>query len=131
MIRNLTPHVVAVLTPDGRIRCELPTDPAGPVRTGQTTLSTGVTAVIGDNPDVVVALGVTRFGAPEGLPEPIPGTWLVVSLPVIQAAAAAGREIQDLLLPAEPVRDDTGRIIGCHHLATVDFTSALVTRGTA
>lgn len=129
MIRNLTPHPVLVRTADGQ--CELPVDLAGPAKVRQATISTGVTTAIGDNPDVAVVIKTTRFGAPEGLPEPIPGTWLVVTPPVIQAAAAAGRTTRDLLLPAEPVRDDAGRITGCHHLATVDFSSALATRETA
>ena len=54
----------------------------------------------------------TSFGEVEGLPEPQPGTILVVSLLVKQAA---GNRF-DLASPGQLIRDEEGRPIGCDGL---------------
>jgi len=53
-------------------------------------------------------------GVVEGLPEPRPGVFLIVSRPV--AMALAGRR-DDLLVPDDFVRDEQGRIVGARRLA--------------
>lgn len=114
-IRNLTPHEVT-LVDDGEM---IASYEAG----GVSARAEQVTVPIDVETDGVV-LHETRFGAPIALPAPMAGEYLIVSLPVDQAAHLAGRTIGDLLIPAEPVRDDTGRIVGCRHLARVDLASA-------
>lgn len=54
-----------------------------------------------------------EYGAPEDLPAPMPGKYLVVSALTAQAAARSGRDTSDLLIPAHMVRDAAGKIIGC------------------
>jgi hypothetical protein len=55
------------------------------------------------------------FGDVEGLPDPQPDTYYIVSALVAQACP----DRHDLLLPDDTIRDDQGRIIGCRALATV------------
>ena len=50
-----------------------------------------------------------EYGAVEGLPDPQPGVYYIVSGLVL--AAAPNRP--DLLAPGQPVRDAEGRIVGC------------------
>lgn len=108
-IRNLTPHVVTVLDTDGAtIAHYQPESPAA--RAEQLTEPSGL-VVAG------VPIHLTRFGAPTDLPAPRTGVWLIVSHIVVQAAAAAGRTQEDLLIAAEPVRNETGQIVGCRALA--------------
>lgn len=56
-----------------------------------------------------VPVYAVSFGAVEGLPVPIPGTYYLVSS--IVAAAVRGRT--DVVVPHHLVRDDAGRITGC------------------
>lgn len=51
----------------------------------------------------------TTYGEPEGLPEPVPNTYLIVS--AITAQAAKGRH--DLIIVDGAVRDGEGKIVGC------------------
>lgn len=51
----------------------------------------------------------TVYGEPEGLPEPAPNTYFIVS--ALTAQAAKGRH--DLLIVDGAVRDSEGKIIGC------------------
>lgn len=57
----------------------------------------------------VVAVNATNYGEPEGLPEPVEGTYLIVS--ALTAQAAKGRH--DLLIVDGTVRDADNRICGC------------------
>lgn len=61
-----------------------------------------------------------RFGSPTGLPAPRNGIYLVVSRITAEAARASGRTTDDLLLTADLVRDDQGRIIGCKAFTQLD-----------
>lgn len=56
-----------------------------------------------------VAVNATSYGEPEGLPEPQPGTYLIVSALTAQAA----KDRHDLLIVDGTVRDGAGRIVGC------------------
>ena len=62
----------------------------------------------------VMGISVTRtvFGEPVGLPEPEVGTCYIVS----QLVKNALPERDDLVVPAEVVRDADGNIIGCKSL---------------
>lgn len=108
MIKNLTPHRVAIVGLDGTEVAVYP--PSGLVaRAAQADQSVGTVEGI----EVVR----TTFGVPTDLPDPEEGTWLIVSLATANAAKAAGRITDDLLLTSNPVRDDGGRIVGCRRFA--------------
>jgi len=102
MIRNLTPHPINIIGPEGAIATIAP-EPI-PARLAANTVSA--------EPIDGVPTSKTVFGEPEGLPAAVAGTWLIVS----QIIKSALSERTDLLVPAEVVRDDTGRIIGCRSL---------------
>lgn len=55
----------------------------------------------------------TRYGKPVNLPEPMHGTYYIVSVLTIQSARAHGRTTNDLLTVADTVRDSSGRVVGC------------------
>ena len=59
-----------------------------------------------------VPISRTVFGEPEGLPEEEVGTLYIVS----QLVKTALSYRNDLLVPAEVVRDQNGNIIGCRSL---------------
>lgn len=107
-IRNLTPHTVNVIAENG------------------TTIATfapeGVVARASQHAEHVgeldgVELVSMKFGETVDLPEPEDGVWLIVSVITINAAKAQGRTTSDLLMTADPVRDDDGNIIGCRRFA--------------
>ena len=104
MLINLTPHEVRIIRGDGEIT--LP--PSGTIaRCNVTRRQVGLVDGIPVNR--------TAFGAVEGLPDPQPDTYYIVSALVAQACP----DRHDLLIPDDTVRDDQGRIIGCRALATV------------
>lgn len=109
MIRNLTPHTVTIVDENGDVALELPSE--GVARAAQTDVPAGEV----DGIPVVR----TTFGNPDGLPEAEEGVFLVVSVITANAARAAGRGTEDLLLTSNPVRDAEGRIVGCRALARV------------
>lgn len=97
---NLTPHDLAVHTPDGVVT--LPrTDTIARVATVSVPA-----APVGGIPTVT-----TTFGEVTCLPDPQPGVILVVSGMV---ASAAPRP--DVMSPGDLVRDESGRPIGCQGL---------------
>lgn len=55
-----------------------------------------------------------KFGAIENLPEPESNVRYIVSAMVESAAVKNGRK--DCLFPCQPVRDESGNIIGCRSL---------------
>lgn len=103
MLINLTPHTINIHLPNGTVR-ELP--PSGAVaRIGTKEVPAGE----------VDGIPVVRseLTAPEGLPEPAPGTWFVVSRIVLDAC----RSREDLLAPGALVRNAAGQPCGCKGLA--------------
>jgi hypothetical protein len=110
-IKNFTPHTVTILDDNnvfnviitipssGVARCSSTVEDAGCVMHGTTTV-----------PVVRQSLGTV-----EGLPEYVPGTYLVVS----RVVAAACPDRLDLLVPDNLVRDSDGRIVGCRRFARV------------
>lgn len=109
MIKNLTPHAVTIIAADGTVDRTIPSD--GVARAAQMMKPVGVL-------DGITLVDMV-YGAPVDLPSPQDGTFLIVSALTAQAAKAAGRPTDDLLLPADAVRDEAGRIIGCRALARV------------
>jgi len=126
MIINMTPHPVNILTESGSLT--IPS--SGQIRLAAKTVQ--------DVPIDGVPTTRTVFGDPEGLPEPSwacpccgavgpevnfngvtpccesgpVGVFFIVS----QLVKSALPTRADLLVPAEVVRDDQGRIIGCRSL---------------
>lgn len=103
MIKNLTPHPINIIGPAGELVATIAPESA-PARLAAKTVPA--------DPINGIATSKTVFGEPEGLPSVTDGTWLVVSQ--IIKSALPGR--QDLLVPAEVVRDKSGAIIGCRSL---------------
>lgn len=108
-IKNLTPHAVCVLGEDGSTLKVFPSD--GVARASQSNEIVGYI----DNIPIVKAV----FGEVVNLPEPEYNTLLIVSIITIGAAHAQGRSTNDLIIASNPVRDDSGQIIGCRYLAQV------------
>lgn len=106
-IRNLTPHTIRLV--GGERALELPPDgPAARV------------ALAADVPDGAVEIDglmmpLVRTAATTtvvDLPDPEPGTLLLVARPVAEAVAAR----QDLAYPHLTVRDENGVVMGCRAL---------------
>ena len=100
MIVNLTPHPLEfsnglTIQSTGIARCE------------------AVESEIGTTDGLPIV--VTTFGQVVGLPEPQDGVIYVVSS--ITAQACKGRE--DVFVPARPIRDEKGRIVGCAALGRI------------
>jgi len=101
-IKKFTPHpisicnnageVIKVIQPEGLVRLKAVTVPAGEI----------------DG----IPVTRTEFGQPEGLPEFEEGVFIVVS----QLVKTALSSRSDLLVPAEVVRDEKGKIVGCKSL---------------
>lgn len=108
-IINLTPHTINIVDGVGNKIVDLPSE--GEARAVQKNVNFGS---LGDIP-----LVRAEFGEPIGLPEPAENTFYVVSAITANAAKAAGRTTDDLLLTAETVRNEKNQIIGCKALAKI------------
>jgi len=104
-VRNLTPHDVVVVTDDGPVTFPPEDQPA---RLDVTTTACGVIETDG-GPLHLVEMAA---GDPIGLPDPEPGTWLIVSSPL--AIHLVGRE--DVVVPTGLVRAADGSIEACRAL---------------
>lgn len=101
-IVNLTPHVIN-LEINGEMKAIAPT---GLARCSEVTTEIGT--VFG------VRFVKKAFGEVTGLPEPEKGTIYVVSAVVLNALNGTR---DDVFVPADAIRDENGRIIGCKALA--------------
>lgn len=101
-IINKTPHEVKVVNEEGETLKVFPSD--GTIRLSMKTVEVGEVGGI--------RLTKTQYGEPEGLPEEVDGVYYIVSA-MIKAACP---DRKDLLVPAEQVRDEAGRIVGCKSL---------------
>ena len=108
MIINLTPHTVNVLQSDGSIKA-YPSE--GVARAKQSFVD------VGEYDGCVISR--TEYGEPENLPEYKEGVLLIVSTPTIKAARDSGRRIDDLVIPADTVRDDKGLVAYAKRLTFV------------
>ena len=100
---NLTPHTVNIVTSTGEPVVTLPSE--GLARCSQLDVPTGTIAGI--------TITSTTYGEVEGLPEPVPNTYYIVSRLVLTACS----DRNDLLVPNQVVRDEHGQIVGCQSLA--------------
>jgi hypothetical protein len=118
-IHNRTPHPITIMAADGRaVVATLPAASRRDVaRVESTTVEDGALAGLG------VPLLRTRWGQVVGLPDPTWGDMHVVSVIVAEAAIDSGRGADDLLVPGDQVRDDSGRIVGCRGLARASSAS--------
>lgn len=105
-ICNLTPHAIHIY---GSTATLATLEPSGTVARATETVTPA--ALIDGIPTTR-----TSYGAVEGLPAPVDGTWYVVSSLAADAAHRSGRTTADLLVPGQPVRDAAGRVIGCQSL---------------
>ena len=101
---NMTPHPITICDDAGNILRKIM--PCGRwIRLSRITVSAGF--------DVDgIPVTKTTFGYPIGLPPYEEGVYYVVS----QLVKNTLTDRQDLLVPAETVRDERGRIIGCRSL---------------
>ncbi len=105
MIHNKTPHDVVILTEDGREIKRLKAG-KGAVRLGADVKKVGN---IGRVP-----ITKTTFKEAQGLPSYQEGIYYVVS----QLVKTSLPQRKDLLVPAQILRDEKKRIIGCMSLGT-------------
>lgn len=105
-ILNLTPHPINRYGNEDHPVEVIPAEPT-PARIATIDLGTNLLAKNGP------AVELVEFGHVNGLPEPEPDTWHVVSLPV----ALASPHRADLLVPYVEVRNDAGTVVGCRFLA--------------
>lgn len=110
MIHNLTPHDVVLLDNAGEVIRTFKSE--GVARAKQETVECGF---IED-----VRIVRMSFGEPVGLPAVEEGQYYIVSAMTVASAKQYGRSVCDLLLTADAVRDESGRIIGCKALALAD-----------
>ena len=112
IIRNLTPHDVTVVKDDGSVIRSISPDSVGPARAKQTTFPIG-------NLDGIPLYAI-EYGEPEGLPPKEDGIYLIVSKITAESAASHGREIDDLFIVAETIRDEKGSVVGTKGLVPYD-----------
>lgn len=101
---NMTPHAITIVKKDGEKIMEIPAS-GKTIRLKTSTESAGF--AIEDIP-----VTKTTFGEPEGLPDFEDGTFFIVS----QLIKNAFPTRNDLLVPAEVVRNAEGNIVGCTSL---------------
>jgi len=108
-IINLTPHTVNICNDEGAVVRSFPSK--GIARATQISEPAGS----------LDGIELTRmtFGETYDLPSPAPDTYYVVSVITASAAKDQGRSTDDLLITADPVRDDNGKILGCKSFALV------------
>jgi len=125
-IINLTPHpcVVLVEDPQGDLEGATGTGPGAEFRryrvvatippSGRVARAAQWEEIVGSVLVKGRRIPVVRmsYGAPQDLPEPEDGVYYFVSVLTAQAAAAHGRQTDDLLFSGKSVRGRDGRIIG-------------------
>lgn len=104
-IKNLTPHDVTICDPNSNEIIKTFT-PSGTI--ARVSQKVNDICTVGKIP-----LTYNTYGEVTGLPESRPNTYYIVSALVANAEPSRN----DLLVPNESIRDDTGRIIGCKSLA--------------
>ena len=100
---NMTPHNLDIIQVDGNT---LTVAPSGYVPRCAST------EVVDQSIGGLIEVTKQTLGEVEGLPDPIPGAFYIVSRLV---ASAANRP--DLLVPGPLVRDKEGRVVGCNGLS--------------
>jgi len=133
-IINRTPHPISI-TPSGTaseaVTITIHAAPRGEVARVETTSrvvdSLWVEAASQDpaatngKAEMAIPIAATSWGRVVGLPTPSVHFKHVVSVIVAAAAHAEGRDIADLYVPGDQVRDASGRIVGCMALTPAEF----------
>ena len=101
---NMTPHPINICDAEGNIIKVIPAS-GNLIRLAQFTVPQNFT--IDDVP-----VTKSTYSEPNGLPEYQLGTFYIVS----QLVKTACPDREDLLVPAEVVRDTQGNIVGCRSL---------------
>ena len=101
---NCTPHAVTIVNNENKIVLFLE---KGTIVPRLTQTSKVVGEILG------IPITSTVFGDTIDLPDPVDGTYYVVSRLVL----SANPDRKDLLVPNDVVRDEKGNIIGCRSLA--------------
>jgi hypothetical protein len=102
---NLTPHAVVVVGENGEVIMTIPAS-------GQILRLPEVTTPVGEIEGVPLVR--KNLDPNADLPPHQEGVYYIVSLPVAQVARR-----EDFLVPDELVRNEQGRVIGCHRFAVV------------
>jgi hypothetical protein len=103
VIKNLTPHEIVILPEKGG-KIVIPS--SGVARAG--ALEDKLISSVEVGGTTVPMWGTEMESRVEGLPDPKFNVWLIVSYQTYRAA----RGRNDLIVPHNSVRDDSGRIIG-------------------
>jgi hypothetical protein len=115
-IVNLTPHPVTVIGGVADLPC-VTYPSAGEARAEPRRQQVDSIHVADDEGPILVPIYRVSFGAIEGLPAPQLGTTYIVSRITAEVARDAGRPTDDLLIPDDLVRDDSGQPLGCRAFA--------------
>jgi len=109
MLINLTPHDIVIRTADG----DRTIPSAGVARCSTTSEQCG--EVDG------IAIFRNVFGEVTGLPSPTPGTFFIVSFPVLQAMAGKRADLvgPDTSPNGGAVRNESGQIVAVTRLQTI------------
>lgn len=113
-ILNYTPHAVTVFDGCDPLVTYAPSGLARATQTAETVAELFVDTGF-------VPVKKMSFGAVEGLPESAePDTYFIVSAITAQAAKATNHPLHDrLLVVADPVRNESGQIIGCRSFSVI------------
>lgn len=116
MVVNLTPHDITLIREDGSTVVFPAHDKCARVSEVWTDRSPIAVSTDGDD-WFDVPVGHRSLGSIEGLWDPQIDTYYIVSSIVAQKAWQDGRG--DVIVPADFVRDDGGRIIGCRKFEVI------------
>lgn len=136
-IMNLTPHPVVLLeVEENKIEQDrngiFYADPAD-VIPRHTILSSGIARVKMNNIPGGAISGINVVDVEYdlvNLPDPVAGTYLIVSQVVAQVVAIAGRDTSDLLIPDGIIKSKTtpGHVLGCRRLKRMGRIAADIRR---
>lgn len=107
---NVTPHAITIVD-EGGFKMEIP--PSGIVaRVSEEKEPLAYLSADG----CCVSVSTTKLGDVTGLPEVKPNTWVIASRMVADAVSRG-----DVLCPGELLRDDSGVVVGCKGLVSLDY----------
>jgi hypothetical protein len=107
---NLTPHTVRVVAQDGSVLMEVPAEAHG-ARVSTEQLP------IGEIAPGIWLMGI-QYGDTQGLPDPQPDTYYIVSMVVAQANPHRGDLIYPNTGPGGCLRDAHGQIVGTYNFVS-------------
>ncbi|QZT33673.1 hypothetical protein HUR95_15825 [Caldalkalibacillus thermarum TA2.A1] len=107
-IINLTPHAIRVVGKDGQEIITIP--PSGQLARVAMVKTPAEEIPAGNG--INIPVNHVTYGDVEGLPDPQPDTIYVASAVVAQAVPHR----DDVFVPGDLVRDDSGAVVGCRGL---------------